>query len=75
MDETLTAELPAIRRLVARLEETVRQAQGQLPRKGLGETTAAYLAYLRDRYQYLAFPSRIAAGRDLGAEAVATGRA
>jgi len=55
MDETLTAELPAIRKLVARLEETVRQAQGQLPRRGLGETTSAYLTYLRDRYQYLAF--------------------
>jgi hypothetical protein len=51
----MTEELPAIRKLVARLEETIRQAQGQLPRKGLGETTGAYLTYLRDRYQYLAF--------------------
>jgi formylglycine-generating enzyme required for sulfatase activity len=51
----MTEELPAIRKLVARLEETMRQTQGQLPRRGLGETTGAYLTYLRDRYQYLAF--------------------
>jgi hypothetical protein len=63
IDETLTEELPpirkmaeelpAIRKLVARLEEALRR--DQLPRKGLAETTAAYLTYLRDRYQYLAF--------------------
>ncbi len=65
IDETLTEELPAIRKmteelptirqLVARLEETMRQAHRQLPRKSLVETTSAYLTYLRDRYQYLAF--------------------
>jgi len=46
IDETTTAILKL-------LEE--RLPNGQLPRKSLIETTSAYLAYLRDRYQYLAF--------------------
>lgn len=46
IDETTTAILKL-------LEE--RLPNGQLPRKSLIETTGAYLTYLRDRYQYLAF--------------------